>query len=135
MGQPASSTSTRWIVAARRSRSTFGACRTTSTPATRTVVRSPSCLRHQSQPGVRGAARHQHRRAVNPAGEVSALLAYAESFGLSGGQARAVLHEVADAAADWPAAARRHGISGAEIARFDRTLRHTVEAVRPGLAT
>lgn len=67
--------------------------------------------------------------ATNPADEVKALLLYSESFGLTDSQARVVLHEVADAAGDWEAAARRNGIAEAEISRFDRTLKHTVAAV------
>lgn len=69
--------------------------------------------------------------AATPADEVSALLTYAGSFGLSHSQARAVLREVTDAAGDWQAAARRNGIMGAEISRFERTLTHTIDAVRP----
>jgi serine/threonine-protein kinase HipA len=67
--------------------------------------------------------------ATNPADEVKALLLYSESFGLTDSQARVVLHEVADAAGDWEAAARRNGIAEAEISRFDRTLKYTVAAV------
>jgi len=67
--------------------------------------------------------------ATNPADEVKALLLYSESFGLTDSQARVVLREVADAAGDWEAAARRNGIAEAEISRFDRTLKHTVAAV------
>jgi serine/threonine-protein kinase HipA len=67
--------------------------------------------------------------AANPADEVDALLLYSESFGLTDSQARAVLREVADAAGNWEAVARRNGIAEAEITRFDRTLKHTVDAV------
>jgi serine/threonine-protein kinase HipA len=67
--------------------------------------------------------------ATNPADEVKALLVYSESFGLTHSQARAVLREVADAASDWEAVARRNGIAEAEIDRFDRTLKQAVAAV------
>lgn len=89
-------------------------------------------LRHQPQPGPRGAARHQHRGATGPADEVQALLTYSDSFGLTGDQARAVLGEVADAAGNWEHVARRNRIAEAEITRFDSTLKHTVDACRPG---
>jgi serine/threonine-protein kinase HipA len=67
--------------------------------------------------------------AANPADEVNALLAYSENFGLTDRQARVVLREVADAAGNWAAVARRNGIAEAEIGRFDQTLKHTVDAV------
>jgi len=67
--------------------------------------------------------------ADNPADEVDALLAYSESFGLTDSQARAVLREVAEAAGNWEAVARRNGIAEAEITRFDRVLKHTIDAV------
>jgi serine/threonine-protein kinase HipA len=69
--------------------------------------------------------------AVNPPDEVNALLVYSESFGLTDSQARVVLCEVADAASNWEAVARRNGIAEAEITRFDRTLKHTIDAVNP----
>lgn len=69
---------------------------------------------------------------VSPADEVSALLVYSESFGLTDSQARAVLREVADAASNWEAVARRNGIAEAEISRFRRTLSHTIGVVSPG---
>jgi serine/threonine-protein kinase HipA len=68
--------------------------------------------------------------AANPSDEVGALLVYAESFDLTNGQARSVLREVADAAGNWAAIARRNGVAEAEIGRFDRTLEMTIEAVR-----
>lgn len=68
--------------------------------------------------------------ATNPADEVSALLLYAESFGLTNRQARAVLGEVADAASGWEPAARGNGINKSEISRFEPTLRQTIDAVR-----
>jgi serine/threonine-protein kinase HipA len=68
--------------------------------------------------------------AANPSDEVGALLVYAESFDLTNGQARSVLREVADAVGNWAAIARRNGLAEAEIARFDRTLAMTIEAVR-----
>jgi serine/threonine-protein kinase HipA len=68
--------------------------------------------------------------ATNPADEVNALLLYAEHFGLTDSQARAILAEVADAAGGWEPAARNNGITQAEITRFERTLRHTINAVR-----
>ncbi len=67
--------------------------------------------------------------AANPPDEVNALLVYAESFGLTGGQARAVLREVADAAGGWKSVARGNGISQSEISRFEGTLSHTISAV------
>jgi serine/threonine-protein kinase HipA len=70
--------------------------------------------------------------ATNPVDEVQALLVYSESFDLTDSQARIVLREVADAAGNWEAVARRNGIAEAEVARFDRTLKHTIDAVRPG---
>jgi serine/threonine-protein kinase HipA len=69
--------------------------------------------------------------AADPADEVSALLAYAENFALTHSQAHAVLREVADAAGNWAAVARRNGIAGAEITRFGPTLHHTIGVVRP----
>ncbi len=68
--------------------------------------------------------------ASNPAEEVNALLAYAESFGLTAHQARTVLREVVEAAANWESVARRNGITEAEISRFEPTLRRTIDAVR-----
>jgi serine/threonine-protein kinase HipA len=68
--------------------------------------------------------------ATDAAEEVNALLVYSENFGLTDSQARAVLREVADAAGGWEAVARRNGIAESEIARFDRTLKSTVGAVR-----
>lgn len=68
--------------------------------------------------------------ATHPADEVTALLVYAESFGLSDSQARAILREVADAAESWDSIARRNGITQAEVARFESTLSHTISAVR-----
>lgn len=68
--------------------------------------------------------------AANPAEEVSALLAYAELFGLTAGQARVTLQEVADAVGNWASAARSNGIGPAEITRFQRTLSHTIDALR-----
>jgi serine/threonine-protein kinase HipA len=68
--------------------------------------------------------------ALRPADEVNALLLYAENFGLTDSQARTVLREVADAAENWGPIARRNGITQAEIARFEPTLSHTINAVR-----
>ncbi|SDT77180.1 type II toxin-antitoxin system HipA family toxin [Actinoplanes derwentensis] len=68
--------------------------------------------------------------ATRPADEVSALLVYAENFGLTDQQARTILRDVADAAANWGSIARRNGIAQAEIARFEPTLSHTIDAVR-----
>ncbi|SNY09458.1 type II toxin-antitoxin system HipA family toxin [Paractinoplanes atraurantiacus] len=68
--------------------------------------------------------------AADPADEVQALLVYAESFGLTDSQARAVLSEVADAASNWEAVARSNGIPQSEIARFESTLSQTVSVVR-----
>ena len=68
--------------------------------------------------------------AIRPAEEVNALLVYAESFGLTGNQARTILREVAEAAEGWESVARRNGIPQAEIARFESTLNHTINAVR-----
>ena len=70
--------------------------------------------------------------AINPAEEVNALLVYAESFGLTDSQARAVLREVGEAAGSWKSVARGNGIVPAEITRFEQTLRHTIDAVRLG---
>jgi serine/threonine-protein kinase HipA len=70
--------------------------------------------------------------AANPADEVNALLVYSESFGLTDRQARAVLHEVVDAANGWEAVARRNGIAEAEIARFQPTLLRTIAAASIG---
>ena len=72
--------------------------------------------------------------ASHPAGEVEALLVYSESFALTDGQARVVLREVADAARNWAAVARRNGVAEAEIARFDPTLTRTIEVVRASAA-
>jgi serine/threonine-protein kinase HipA len=69
--------------------------------------------------------------ATRPADEVNALLVYAESFGLTGNQARDILREVSEVAENWPSVARRNGIAQAEIARFEPTLSHTISAVRP----
>ncbi|GAA2507795.1 HipA N-terminal domain-containing protein [Winogradskya humida] len=69
--------------------------------------------------------------ATRPADEVNALLVYAESFGLTDSQAHAILREVAEAADNWDPIARRNGISQAERARFEPTLSHTINAVRP----
>jgi serine/threonine-protein kinase HipA len=68
--------------------------------------------------------------AIRPADEVTALLVYAESFGLTDNQARTILREVAEAAKNWELVARRNGIPQAEIARFESTLNHTLNAVR-----
>jgi serine/threonine-protein kinase HipA len=68
--------------------------------------------------------------AANPVDEVNALLVYAESFGLTDSQARTLLREVASAAGNWDSVARGNGISESEIARFGRTLSHTIDAVR-----
>ncbi|WP_030436308.1 type II toxin-antitoxin system HipA family toxin [Actinoplanes subtropicus] len=68
--------------------------------------------------------------ATRPVDEVNALLLYAESFGLTDNQARAVLREVAEAAEGWESVARRNGINQAEITRFAPTLNHTINAVR-----
>ncbi|MET8151922.1 type II toxin-antitoxin system HipA family toxin [Actinoplanes sp. NPDC049668] len=68
--------------------------------------------------------------AIRPAEEVNTLLAYAENFGLTDSQARAVLREVAEAAENWESVARRNGIAQGEIARFGSTLSHTIDAVR-----
>ena len=68
--------------------------------------------------------------ATRPADEVSALLVYAEGFGLTDNQARTILREVAEAAENWESVARRNGIVQAEIARFEPTLNHTINAVR-----
>lgn len=70
--------------------------------------------------------------AANPADEVNALLLYAESFGLTDGQARTILGEVANAVGNWESVARGNGIAQAEITRFARTLSHTINAVRTG---
>ena len=70
------------------------------------------CIRHQPEPGPCGAARDQRRRS------------------LTGNQARTILREVAEAAEGWESVARRNGIPQAEIARFESTLNHTVNAVR-----
>lgn len=67
--------------------------------------------------------------AIHPGEEVSALLAYAESFALTQGQAHAILGEVMAAAAGWQALAQRNGISPAEIARFRPTLTDTIDAL------
>jgi serine/threonine-protein kinase HipA len=66
----------------------------------------------------------------NPGTDVDALLAHAENFGLTQKRATAILHEVAAAAADWPAAARHQGIPASEIARFTPTLTLTLAALR-----
>jgi serine/threonine-protein kinase HipA len=68
--------------------------------------------------------------ATHPADEVNALLLYAESFGLTGTQARTILREVAEAVENWEGVARRNGVAHAEIARFEPTLSRTIEAVR-----
>jgi serine/threonine-protein kinase HipA len=68
--------------------------------------------------------------ASHPADEVSALLVYAENFGLTDHQARTILREVAEAAENWESVARRNGIVQAEIARFEPTLTNTINAVR-----
>jgi serine/threonine-protein kinase HipA len=68
--------------------------------------------------------------ATRPADEVNALLVYAESFGLTDIQARIILREVAEAAENWEAVARRNGITQAELARFEPTLSRTINAVR-----
>jgi serine/threonine-protein kinase HipA len=68
--------------------------------------------------------------ASNPADEVSALLTYSQNFDLTDGQARSVLREVGDAVSNWATVARRNGIAEAEIARFDRTLTQTIDAVK-----
>jgi len=73
--------------------------------------------------------------ATNPADEVSALLVYSGSFGLTDGQARAVLSEVADAARNWKSVARSNGITDVEITRFGPTLKHTIDAVDPANVT
>ncbi|WP_127501611.1 type II toxin-antitoxin system HipA family toxin [Actinoplanes solisilvae] len=70
--------------------------------------------------------------AASPSDEVNALLVYAENFGLTDAQARAVLREVADAAGDWQSVARSNGIAHAEIVRFERTLSLTIKAVASG---
>ncbi|MEU4238190.1 HipA domain-containing protein [Actinoplanes sp. NPDC026619] len=70
--------------------------------------------------------------ATRPADEVNALLVYAESFGLADEQARVILREVAEAVENWDSIARRNGITQAEIARFEPTLSHTINAVRLG---
>jgi serine/threonine-protein kinase HipA len=67
--------------------------------------------------------------ASNPAEEVNALMVYSENFDLIDSQARAILHEVADAVGDWRNIARRNGITQGEIARFGRTLPHTIDAL------
>jgi hypothetical protein len=54
-------------------------------------------LNPDPDPGPCGAARDQHRGASDPSDEVVALLLYFESSGLTNGQARSVLREVADA--------------------------------------
>ncbi|MFI5889068.1 type II toxin-antitoxin system HipA family toxin [Actinoplanes sp. NPDC051513] len=68
--------------------------------------------------------------AGGPADEVSALLMYSELFGLTDHQARTALGEIGDATSNWTVVARRNGIAEAEIARFERTLSHTINAVR-----
>lgn len=68
--------------------------------------------------------------ATGPADEINALLVYAESVGLSDNQARTILREVAEAAENWDSIARRNGITQTEIARFEPTLSHTIDAVR-----
>lgn len=72
--------------------------------------------------------------ATNPADEVTALLMYSESFGLTDSQARATLREVTDAARDWETVARGNGITATEVNRFRRTLQHTIDALNPSPA-
>ncbi|GLY27966.1 hypothetical protein Kisp02_13310 [Kineosporia sp. NBRC 101731] len=69
--------------------------------------------------------------ASTPADEVSALLLYADSFGLTKAQARVVLREVAEATEDRQSVARRNGISTAEIARFGTAFDQAISAVSP----
>jgi serine/threonine-protein kinase HipA len=66
--------------------------------------------------------------------EVNALLVYSETFGLTLGQARSVLREVADAVGNWATVARRNGVADAEIARFEKTLTSTMDVVRASAA-
>lgn len=70
--------------------------------------------------------------AGTPADEVRALLLYAQDFDLTDTQARRILKEVAHAAGDWEAVARRNGIAEAEIGRFRPTLQHTIAVVAAG---
>jgi serine/threonine-protein kinase HipA len=70
--------------------------------------------------------------ASDPAAEVSALLAYADVFGLTPGDAAGVLRDVASALRQWPEVARRNGIDEKEIRLFAPTLDSTITAVGDG---
>jgi len=67
--------------------------------------------------------------AAHPVEEVSALLAYADSFALTQAQAHSILSEVRTAAQEWPTVAHHNGIPPAEITRFRPTLEATIEAL------
>lgn len=67
--------------------------------------------------------------AVGPVEEIRALRATAASFDLDTAEARVILREVHDAVRDWRSVARKHGISSAEILRFEPVLDRTGEIV------
>ncbi|NQX35768.1 type II toxin-antitoxin system HipA family toxin [Herbiconiux sp. VKM Ac-2851] len=67
--------------------------------------------------------------ASTPDAELRTLLDYAPSFDLDAAGAQGVLREVADAAREWRAVAKRHRIARGELDRFAPTLDATIDLV------